>query len=76
MGLQSIVEAFCVLGYGHDKRLTEAWDLLNRQTDAEGKVILNGTLAKSYLPKERCGKPSKWATFYRLLAQKSAEKKI
>lgn len=70
MGLQNIVEAFCALGYGNDEPLHEAWDLLNSQSDVDGKVILKGTLSKSYLPKERCGKPSKWATFYKLLAQK------
>ena len=63
VGLQNIVEAFCTLGYGNDGRLHEAWDLLNNQSDADGKVILRGTPSKSYLPKERCGKPSKWATF-------------
>jgi len=35
-----------------------------------GRVILSGTLTKSYLPKERAGKPSHWATFYALLAEK------
>ena len=35
-----------------------------------GKYILNGTLTKSYLPKEHIGKPSKWVTFYTLLAEK------
>lgn len=70
VGLQNIVEAFCALGYGKDERLHEAWDLLNSQSDSDGKVILKGTLSKSYLPKERCGKPSKWATFYKMLSQK------
>jgi hypothetical protein len=27
-------------------------------------------LSKSYLPKERIGKPSKWVSFYVLLAEK------
>lgn len=70
VGLQNIVEAFCALGYGNDERLREAWELLNSQSDEDEKIILKGTLSKTYLPKERCGKPSKWATFYRLLAQR------
>jgi hypothetical protein len=71
VGLQNIVEAFCTLGYGTDKRLEEAWNILEGKKDNDGKYILNGTLNKSYLPKERVGKPSKWVTFYTLLAKKT-----
>lgn len=70
VGLQNIIEAFCVLGYGNDSRIQEAWDLLNNKKDPDGKHLLDGTLTKSYLPKERVGKPSKWVTFYALLAEK------
>jgi hypothetical protein len=74
IGLQNIVEAFCALGYGMDTRLKEAWNMLERKKDKDGKYILNGTLSKSYLPKERVGKPSKWVTFYTLLAKKNNQK--
>jgi hypothetical protein len=74
VGLQNIVEAFCGLGYGNDKRLNEAWNILESKKDGEGKYVLDGTLTKSYLPKEKIGKSSKWVTFYALLAKK--EKKI
>ena len=70
VGLQNIVESVCALGYGNDVRLEEAWNILNSKKSEEGKYILNGTLSKSYLPKERVGKPSKWVTFYTLLAKK------
>jgi len=70
IGLQNVIEAFCVLGYGADKRLKEAWKILESKKDKNGKYILNGTLTKSYLPKEKVGKPSKWVTFYTLLAKK------
>jgi len=70
VGLQNIVESFCALGYGNDSRLAEAWDILNSKKMFDGKYILDGTLSKSYLPKERVGKPSKWVTFYTLLAEK------
>jgi hypothetical protein len=69
IGLQNIIEAFCVLGYGADKRLKEAWNMLETKKNADGKYILNSTLSKSYLPKEKIGKPSKWVTFYTLLAR-------
>lgn len=74
VGLHNIVESFCALGYGNDDRLKEAWDILDSKKTEDGKYILNGTLTKSYLQKERIGKPSKWVTFYALLAQK--ERKI
>lgn len=75
VGLQNIVEAFTALGYGSDERLSEAWRLLESKKNSDGKYILNGTLTKSYLPKELAGKPSKWVTFYALLAQKERERK-
>ena len=70
VGLQNIVESFCALGYGNDPRLHEAWEILNTKRTPNGKYLLNGTLIKSYLMKERVGKPSKWVTFYALLAEK------
>jgi len=73
VGLQNIVEAFCALGYGNDARLADAWDLLNGKKTEIGQYLLEGTLSKSYLPKERAGKPSKWVTFYALSAQKYAK---
>jgi len=69
IGLHNIVEAFCALGYGKDERLAHAWALLDAKTMEDGKVPLDGTLTKSYLPKETVGKPSKWVTFYTLLAK-------
>jgi hypothetical protein len=75
VGIQNIIEAFCVLGYGNDKRLKEAWEIIETKRDDDGKYILNGTLTKSYLPKEKVGRPSKWVTFYILLAKKYKEKR-
>jgi hypothetical protein len=71
VGLHNIVESFCGLGYGNDERLQQAWNILNTKKNEEGKYILDGTLTKSYLPKESVGKPSKWVTFYALLAEKN-----
>lgn len=70
VGLQNIVEAFSALGYWRDKRLEAALKLMEAQKH-DGKIALSGTLTKSYLPRERVGKPSKWATFYALLAEKT-----
>ena len=76
VGLQNIVESFCALGYGNDLRLNEAWNILNSKKAPDGKYILNGTLSKSYLPKERVGKPSKWVTFYAMLAEKERNERV
>jgi hypothetical protein len=70
VGLQNVIEAFCALGFGNEPWLSEAWNILNSYEDENGRMFLNGTLTKSYLPKERVGKPGKWVTFYTLLAQK------
>jgi hypothetical protein len=69
VGLHNVVEAFCALGCGADERLREAWNMLVEKRGADGRYALDQTLTKSYLPKERAGKPSKWVTFYALLAQ-------
>lgn len=73
IGIHTVVETFSALGYGGDERLREAWDFLYRFRDQDGRFTLSGTLAKSYLPKEKVGKPSKWATFYALLAEKERD---
>jgi len=74
VGIQNVIEAFCVLGYGKDKKLKEAWNMLENKKDKDEKYILDSTLGKSYLPKEKIGKPSKWVTFYALLGKKYKEK--
>ncbi|MDD4495111.1 MAG: hypothetical protein PHV32_12365, partial [Eubacteriales bacterium] len=60
VGLQNVVEAFSALGFGNEPWMGEAWDILNHCKDDCGKVLLKGTLSKSYLPKEKIGRPSKW----------------
>jgi len=73
VGLPQLLYAFSVLGVGNKPELKEAWELLQSKKAKEGKSILEGTLAKSYLPKERIGKPSKWVTLYAQLAEKYAK---
>lgn len=69
-GIHNIMETISSLGHGNDAEATAGWDYLNAAKDDMGRVILSGTLTKSYLPKEKVGKPSAWATFYSLLADK------
>ncbi len=70
VGLHNIIESLCALDYGGDSRMQAAWDILKGKKGSDGRYVLNGTLSKSYLPKERIGKPSKWVTFYALLAER------
>jgi hypothetical protein len=70
VGLPQLLYAFSVLGTGNRPELEQAWELLQIKFDEDGKLVLEGTLTKSYLPKERVGKPSKWITLYALLAEK------
>ncbi len=75
-GLQNLIEALAVLGAGSSPGMAEAWQILDSKKDARERVLLEGTLTKSYLPKESIGKPSKWATLYSCLAWKEAGRGI
>jgi hypothetical protein len=68
VGLPMLLYALAVLGAGQALELQEAWQRLAEKRDAQGKVKLEGTLPKSYLPKERVGQPGKWVTLYAWLA--------
>ena len=72
VGLPLLLEALAVLGVGNAPELEEAWVLLDKKKDAQGRIVLEGTLPtnKSYLPRERVGKPTKWGTLYAYLASK------
>ena len=70
IGIHNIMETVSSLGYGNAPETASGWNYLNSAKDDMGRVILSGTLTKSYLPKEKVGQPSVWATFYSLLADK------
>jgi len=73
IGLPLLLDSLVTLGVGKSLELQKAWDLLDEKKDAQGKILLEGTLplSKSYLQKERVGKPSKWGTFYAYSAWKN-----
>jgi hypothetical protein len=73
VGLPLLLDALAALGAGEATELREAWSLLEKKRNRDGRILLEGTLPvnKSYLPKERVGKPSKWGTLYACLAYKS-----
>jgi hypothetical protein len=68
-----ILHAISVLRKGNDPRCNQAWELLDKRRDTDGHYLLDGTLTKPYIKLEKPGKPSKWVTFYALLAKKEKE---
>jgi hypothetical protein len=70
VGLLLLLEALSALGRGKSMELQEAWKILEEKRDHQSRIILVGNLPlnKSYLPKERVGKPSKEVTLYAYLA--------
>jgi hypothetical protein len=68
VSLPVLLDALAKLGVGRAPELCEAWAMLDAKSDSLGRVALEGTLAKPYLPKERVGKPGKWVTLYTRLA--------
>ncbi|MCL2664814.1 MAG: hypothetical protein FWE82_04305 [Defluviitaleaceae bacterium] len=84
IGLHMILCALSVLGKGSDPGCKRAWEILSGKCDVKGrnpsgvfvhgKYILDGSLTKPYLKIEKPGKPSKWVTFYSLLAKKERDK--
>lgn len=73
VGVQNVVESLCALGHGGHPALKEAWTLLETHTDEQGRLVLDGTLQRSWLPKEAVGKSSRWVTLYALLAKAERE---
>ncbi|MDR0287304.1 MAG: hypothetical protein LBI03_06345, partial [Clostridiales bacterium] len=73
IGLHMILYALSILGRGKALECKKAWDILDSKRNDEGKYILDGSLTKPYIKMERPGKPSKWVTFYALLARKKKD---
>ena len=68
VGIVNVYEALVSLLGKDDPALPECAAIIESHT-VRGKVILQGTSTKTYLPKEKVGGPSKWNTLYYLLAQ-------
>ncbi len=68
-GVLDIVVPLSLMGYGADPRLDRAWQVLEDKRDAQGRYILDWTAPQSLLKAGPRGAPSKWVTFYALLAQ-------
>ena len=62
--------ALAKMGYGRGPELASAWALLESKRTADGSYLLDWTPPLSYLKGGRRAAPSKWVTFYALLAKK------
>ena len=69
-GLLEILLALSKMGYGRHPELDRAWAILAGKRTDQGKYILDWTPAQALLPGGKRGTPSKWVTFYALLALK------
>ena len=70
IGVHMILHALSILGKGNDPGCNRAWEILDGKRGGDGKHILDGSLTKPYIKIEKPGKPSKWVTFYAVLAEK------
>ena len=73
IGLHMILCALSILGKGGDPACKRAWEMLDARRGADGRYIIDDSLSKPYIKTEKPGKPSKWVTFYALLAQKERD---
>ena len=71
-----ILLALSKMGYGDDKRLTNAWQLLEKKRLKNGFYPLDSTPTQSPWKVGKRGEGNPWVTFYVLLAKKYKEKTI
>ena len=69
-GLPEVLLALSGMGYGRRPELDRAWAILAGKRADQGKYILDWTPTQALLKGGRRGEPSKWITFYALLALK------
>ena len=67
------LEALTLLGYGHDRRLGNALDLLVSKRDGDGRWLMKYSYnGKMWADVETPGQPSKWVTLRALRVLKRA----
>lgn len=69
-GLLQILLSLAKLGYGRDKRLRRAWNLLDSKADSQGRFPLEWSPSQSPWKVGKRGQANKWVTFYAYLAKK------
>ena len=56
IGLQNVLEAFCALGFGDDKCLAKAWEIIENNKDDMGRVLCKERLQNLIYQKKKLGK--------------------
>lgn len=69
-GLIDVLLSLSMMGLGRRRELDRAWSLLDGKRDADGRYPLDWTPSQSLLRAGKRGAPSKWVTFYALLAHR------
>lgn len=69
-GMIEILFALSKLGYGSEKQVSRAWELLEKKKDGEGRYILDWTPSQvqRIFKVGKRNEPNKWITLYALLA--------
>ena len=76
-GLLETLYSLSKMGYGNNKRLSRAWDVLKQHRTENGKYILDWTPAKNnYMKPGKRKEESKWVTFYAYLCYKYKNSKV
>jgi hypothetical protein len=58
------------MGYGGDRRLQRAWEVLDNNKDSKGRYILNWTPSQCPWKVGKRNRPNRWLTFYSYLTHK------
>lgn len=69
-GLIDVLLALSRMGHGQAPELDRAWSLLESKRLPDGRFVLDATPSQALLSGGKRGAPSKWVTFYALLAHK------
>ena len=68
-GLIDVLYPISKMGYGSDKRVKRAWEILEKHRTEEGKYILEKKPKSRYLDPGQLNQPNKWITFYSYLCK-------
>jgi hypothetical protein len=68
-GLIDVIYPLCKMGYGSDKTVQRAWEILEKHRAKEGKYILEQKPKNRYLDPGERDQPNKWITFYSYLCK-------
>ena len=75
-GLIDVLYPLCKMGYGSDKRVLRAWEILENHKTEEGMYIMDWNPQSRYLNPGKQREPNKWITFYSYLCKMLREGSI